>query len=179
VTRLPDISRHRLLAGRHPEPALPLAPQHRPAIGLRRAHRHPTADARIGGSPHDRRGASPDARPQATELENKTRLDYVKAMRRDDIIARLKQAEPALRNLGVGALYLFGSVARDEARSESDVDVFVDPASDDRFGFLQYMGAYDTILKAIGGDTELGYSTRTGLSRYIRLNVEREAIRIF
>jgi hypothetical protein len=70
-------------------------------------------------------------------------------------------------------------VARDEARSESDVDVFVDPASDDRFGFLQYMGAYDTILKAIGGDTELGYSTRTGLSPYIRLNVEREAIRIF
>jgi predicted nucleotidyltransferase len=100
-------------------------------------------------------------------------------MRRDDVIARLKQTEPALRARGVGALYLFGSVARDEARSESDVDVFVDPDSDERFGFLAFMDAYETILKAISGDAEVGYSTRAGLSPYIRANVEREAIRIF
>jgi hypothetical protein len=54
-------------------------------------------------------------------------------MHRDDVIARLK---PALRSFGVAALYLFGSHARDAAASESDVDVFVDPASDDAFGFL-------------------------------------------
>ena len=100
-------------------------------------------------------------------------------MRRDDIIARLKQAEPALRARGVGALYLFGSVARDEAQASSDVDVFVDPDSDERFGFLAFMDAYETIRKAIGGDAEVGYSTRAGLSPYIRVNVEREAIRIF
>ena len=100
-------------------------------------------------------------------------------MRRDDIIARLKQAEPALRARGVGALYLFGSGARDEANSDSDVDVFVDPDSDERFGFLAFMDAYETIQKAIGGDAGVGYSTRDGLSPYIRANVEREAIRIF
>jgi uncharacterized protein len=91
----------------------------------------------------------------------------------------LEASRAVLRDLGVGALYLFGSVARDEAQSSSDVDVFVDPVSDDRFGFLQYVDAYDTILKAIGGDTEVGYSTRAGLSPYVRTNVEREAIRIF
>ena len=100
-------------------------------------------------------------------------------MRRDDIIARLKQAEPDLRARGVGALYLFGSVARDEAHSDSDVDVFVDPNSDEHFGFLAYMDAYETIQKAIGGDAGVGYSTRAGLSPYIRANVEHEAIRIF
>lgn len=100
-------------------------------------------------------------------------------MRREDVIARLKKAEPALRARGVGALYLFGSVARDESHSDSDVDVFVDPDSDERFGFLAYMDAYDTIRKAIGGDAEVGYSTRSGLSPYIRANVEQEAIRIF
>jgi hypothetical protein len=57
-------------------------------------------------------------------------------MRRDDVIAQLKQTEPALRALGVTGLYLFGSHARDEAGPDSDVDVFVDPASDDHFGFL-------------------------------------------
>ena len=100
-------------------------------------------------------------------------------MRRADVIARLKQAEAALRAGGVEALYLFGSMARDEAHFDSDVDVFVDPASDERFGFLAYMDAYETIQKAVGGDAEVGYSTRAGLSPYIRANVEREAIRIF
>jgi uncharacterized protein len=100
-------------------------------------------------------------------------------MRRDDLIARLKQAEPALRARGVGALYLFGSYARDEARPESDVDLFVEPASDESFGFLDYMKAYEDIRNAIGAEVEVSYSTRDGLSRYIRSNIEKEAVRIF
>ena len=100
-------------------------------------------------------------------------------MRRDDLIAKLKHAEPALRASGVEALYLFGSRVRDDAHRDSDIDVFVDPVSDERFGFLQYMNAYETIRSAIGGNVEVGYSTRDGLSPYIRANVEREAMRIF
>ncbi|MGV1014230.1 MAG: nucleotidyltransferase family protein [Methyloceanibacter sp.] len=100
-------------------------------------------------------------------------------MRSDDIIARLKKAEPALRAVGVDALYLFGSVARHEARPGSDLDIFIDPESDDRFGFLQYMDAYETIQKAVGEDIALGYSTREGLSRYVRSEIEKEAIRVF
>jgi predicted nucleotidyltransferase len=100
-------------------------------------------------------------------------------MRRDEVIARLKQAEPALRDFGVDALYLFGSHARGEARVDSDVDIFVDPISDERFGFLQFMEAYDTIRRTVGEDVEVGYSTREGLSPYVRANVENEAIRIF
>jgi hypothetical protein len=100
-------------------------------------------------------------------------------MRRDDIIARLKRAEPALRQAGVEALYLFGSMARDEGRPGSDIDVFVDPQSDEGFGFLQYMDAYYAIQEAVGTDAEIGYSTRGGLSRYVRVGVEKEAIRVF
>lgn len=100
-------------------------------------------------------------------------------MLRNEVIAKLKQVEPALRDFGVGALYLFGSHARDEARPESDIDVFVDPVSDDRFGFLQFMDAYETIRKTFGDHVEVGYSTREGISPYIRSNVESEAIRIF
>jgi|SRR5690349_13912811 uncharacterized protein len=100
-------------------------------------------------------------------------------MHRDEVIARLRQTEPALRDFGVNALYLFGSHARGEARADSDIDIFVDPVSDERFGFLQFMEAYDTIRKTVGEDLEVGYSTREGLSPYVRANVENEAIRIF
>ncbi len=100
-------------------------------------------------------------------------------MRRAEVIAKLKETEPALRARGVASLYLFGSHARDEARPDSDIDVFIDPVSDDRFGFLQFMDAYQLIRKAVGSRAGVGYSTRDGLSPYIRSDVEREAIEVF
>jgi len=112
-------------------------------------------------------------------LENSCPLAYIQDMRRDEVIAKLKETEPALRGFGVAALYLFGSHARDEAKSGSDMDVFVDPAPNRDFGFLPFMDAYETIQKAFGDAVEVGYSTRTGLSPYILSDVEREAVRIF
>ena len=98
-------------------------------------------------------------------------------MRRDEAIARLKTAEPALRGLGVAALYLFGSHARDEAEPESDVDVFIDPAAESKFGFLPFMDAYEAIQAAVG--PQVDYGTRNGLHPLLRPEIEREAIRIF
>jgi uncharacterized protein len=112
-------------------------------------------------------------------LENYCPLAYIQDMRRDAVIAKLKETEPALRGFGVGALYLFGSHARDEGDSASDVDVFIDPAPGRDLGFLPFMDAYQTIHKAFGSVIEIGYSTRTGISRYILADVEREAVRIF
>ena len=100
-------------------------------------------------------------------------------MRRDDVIARLKDTEPALRGFGVAALYLFGSHARDEANTDSDVDVFVDPASDVAFGFLPFMDAHETIQKAVGDGAKIDYGTRNGLHPLLKPDIEREAVRIF
>jgi uncharacterized protein len=97
-------------------------------------------------------------------------------MRRDEVIAKLKSIEPALRAVGVAALYLFGSYARDEAGPDSDVDVFVDPAADKAFGFLPFMDAYETIQQAI--PAKVDYGTRKGLHPLLR-PVEQEAVRIF
>jgi len=104
-------------------------------------------------------------------------LLYSAAMNRADVIERLKQAEPAIRSLGASALYLFGSYARDEARPDSDVDVFIDkdPACD--FGLREFMGIYFKLQEALG--TEVGYTTREGLAKAYRPNIEQEAIRIF
>ena len=100
-------------------------------------------------------------------------------MRREDVIARLKRTEPALRAFGVGALYLFGSHARDEAGQQSDVDVFVDPVPGQDLGFIPFMEAYEALQEAFDRQVEIGYSTRAGLSPYVRSDVEREAVRVF
>jgi predicted nucleotidyltransferase len=47
-------------------------------------------------------------------------------MTRDDVIAVLKSRESDLRARGVSHAALFGSVARGEARPDSDVDILVD-----------------------------------------------------
>ena len=99
-------------------------------------------------------------------------------MNRNEVIAKLKAVEPQLREHGVAALYLFGSYARDEARKDSDVDVFVDPGIRDFHSLSHFVGAYDVIRQAVPG-RDIGYGTRDGLSKYIRPAVEEEAIRIF
>ena len=52
-------------------------------------------------------------------------MNYVSAMDRDIIIAKLKAREPEFRQLGVESLSLFGSSARRENTALSDVDVAV------------------------------------------------------
>jgi predicted nucleotidyltransferase len=95
-------------------------------------------------------------------------------MRREDVIAKLKETEPVLRDFGV---YLFGSNARDEASRDSDVDVFIDPAPDRAFGFMPFMEAYEALKQAVGENVD--YGTRKGLHPLLRLEIEREAIRVF
>jgi predicted nucleotidyltransferase len=51
-----------------------------------------------------------------------------RAMTRAQALSRLRAHEAELRGAGVGALWLFGSVARDEAGAGSDVDVAINIA---------------------------------------------------
>jgi predicted nucleotidyltransferase len=47
-------------------------------------------------------------------------------MLKNDIIAILQDHQTNLKEFGVQSLSLFGSVVRDEARSDSDVDILVE-----------------------------------------------------
>ncbi|TRU83627.1 MAG: hypothetical protein EWV54_19670, partial [Microcystis novacekii Mn_MB_F_20050700_S1D] len=47
-------------------------------------------------------------------------------MKRDEVLAILAAHREQLQTLGVKSLSLFGSVARDEAHSDSDVDFLVE-----------------------------------------------------
>ncbi len=98
-------------------------------------------------------------------------------MRRSEVITRLKEAEPAIRARGAQALYLFGSHARDDARPDSDIDVFIVKDKSQPFGFDEFMDIYFLLQERLGGKVD--YGTREGLSPALRAEIEREAIRVF
>jgi predicted nucleotidyltransferase len=65
-------------------------------------------------------------------------LNFLKGkdMGRDKVLAILEQHWGVLKSFGVRSLSIFGSVARDEARSDSDVDILVElepPITFDRY----------------------------------------------
>jgi predicted nucleotidyltransferase len=47
-------------------------------------------------------------------------------MRRDQVLRLLAEHRDELSRMGVGSLSLFGSVARDEAGPESDIDILIE-----------------------------------------------------
>lgn len=99
-------------------------------------------------------------------------------MDRQQLISRLKTAGPELQRLGITGLYLFGSHARADAGESSDVDVFVDGPRGGRLDFDSFMAGYEALQRLLPG-ADIQYGTREGLSKYIRADVEREAVRIF
>jgi predicted nucleotidyltransferase len=91
-------------------------------------------------------------------------------------MAKLRALEPELRREGVISLFLFGSFAREEERSDSDIDLFCDLSPDSKLGFGFFRLA-DRIGDALGRVVDL--TTRDGLHRLIRDDVAREAIQVF
>jgi uncharacterized protein len=74
-------------------------------------------------------------------------------MTRDEIIAKLKEAAPALRAEGVKRLAIFGSRARGDAREDSDLDVLID-VDDAKFSGLNIVGVQHIIKQATGIETQ-------------------------
>lgn len=78
-----------------------------------------------------------------------TRYDRGTVMRRDEAVAILTAHREDLKPYRVKSLALFGSVARDEARSDSDVDILVEferPVG--YFGFFDLKEYLESLLRA-------------------------------
>jgi len=81
-----------------------------------------------------------------------------------------------LRARGVTALYVFGSVARDQATAASDVDILVDydPTSD--FNLFDLAGVQRRLAARLGVNVDV--VTRDGVHRRIRERVLQQAVRV-
>jgi predicted nucleotidyltransferase len=97
-------------------------------------------------------------------------------MDRAAAIAKLKEHEPELKQLGVEHLYLFGSTARDEAREDSDVDLFFDHPLGS-LGLFELMDVKDAAARILGRKTDL--MTRRSLHPVLRERIEASALQVF
>jgi len=97
-------------------------------------------------------------------------------MERGTAIARLKEHEAELKRLGVEHLYLFGSTARDDARPDSDVDLFFDhPVG--TLGLYELMDVKDAASRILGCKADI--MTRRSLHRVLRERIEASAMQVF
>jgi predicted nucleotidyltransferase len=96
-------------------------------------------------------------------------------MDRASVISVLRRRDRELRPLGVVGLFLYGSTARDEARADSDIDLFIDPDYD-RFGFVELFRLEEMLTKLF--DRKVEITTREGLHPLLRSHIEREAVRV-
>jgi hypothetical protein len=98
-------------------------------------------------------------------------------MRRDQAITLLKQHEPEFRNAGVGALFLFGSVARDQAHDASDIDVFFDLVRPQGFTLFDLVALQERMQEILGAKVDL--MTRKGIHPRRRPRIEAAAVQVF
>ena len=98
-------------------------------------------------------------------------------MNRQEILDRLRQNEAALRTQGVAHAALFGSVARGEARPDSDIDIMVEIAPEIPMGIFQYVGIVHSIEDLF--PVRVDVSNRVALKPHVRPSAERDAIYAF
>uniref|UniRef100_B8HN06 DNA polymerase beta domain protein region n=1 Tax=Cyanothece sp. (strain PCC 7425 / ATCC 29141) TaxID=395961 RepID=B8HN06_CYAP4 len=94
-------------------------------------------------------------------------------MDRQGVLDLLDAHRDRLDEFAVKALFLFGSVARDEARSDSDVDFLVE--FDRPVGLFTLLGLKAYLEELLGCSVDVG--TPSSLRPHLRERVLREAVR--
>jgi len=70
-------------------------------------------------------------------------------VRRDEALRRLRANRESLAALGVAHAYLFGSVARDAATADSDIDVVVDAEGGEPLGLFRLARVTDELERIL------------------------------
>ena len=92
---------------------------------------------------------------------------------RDKILALLKSRRRRLKKFGVHSLSIFGSIARDQARKNSDVDILVD--FEKPVGLFEFARLQLYLEEVLGRKVDL--VTPEALRKELRDDILREVIR--
>ena len=98
-------------------------------------------------------------------------------MDRDDVLQQLREHEPELRSLGVLRLSLFGSMARDQARADSDVDLLAAFDETRHLSLLDLLSIERRIAGWVGRRVDLMEEGQ--LKQRVAAAVEAELVRAF
>ena len=93
------------------------------------------------------------------------------------VIRRLRQHQGELEQLGIKQLYIYGSVARGDARPWSDVDLFADLADDKRWNLVRWGHALDRLEEILA--RRVDFSARRSLPEDVRRRADAEAVAVF
>jgi predicted nucleotidyltransferase len=96
-------------------------------------------------------------------------------MKRNDVLRILqKERQELVDHYNISTLSVFGSVARDDARQDSDVDILVEFSQP--VGLFQFIGLQQRLEALLGSKVDLG--TPRSLKPRIKERVLQEAIRV-
>jgi uncharacterized protein len=95
-------------------------------------------------------------------------------MKRDDVLRILAEHRQQLRDMGAARLSVFGSVARNEAGDDSDVDILVEFTPGARIGMFEFLALQETLSGLLGHDVDL--ATPASLHPRLRAAILREAV---
>jgi predicted nucleotidyltransferase len=98
-------------------------------------------------------------------------------MRRDDIIAKLRVAEPALRARGIRRAAVFGSIARGDDRPDSDIDILVEFEPGCEGSIYEYMNLKEYIAGLFDGPVDV--IDRDALKPHLRAAAGRDTVYAF
>ena len=96
-------------------------------------------------------------------------------MKRSQVLELVRSHQTQLQKLGVISLDLFGSVARDQANSQSDVDILVE--LEESIGFFEFFRIKHYLEDVLECPIDLG--TADALKEHLREPILEEAIRVF
>ena len=93
-------------------------------------------------------------------------------MKRDVVLRILSNHRNELSRFKVKSLAIFGSVARDEARADSDVDVLVEFS--EAVGIFEFVDLKEYLESILGATVDL--ATEQALKKQLRDQILKEAI---
>ena len=96
-------------------------------------------------------------------------------MKRAEVLEVVRSHQTQLQTMGVISLDLFGSVARDQANSQSDVDILVE--LEESIGFFEFFRIKHYLEDVLECPIDLG--TADALKEHLREPILEEAIRVF
>ncbi len=96
---------------------------------------------------------------------------------RREAVRTLRSHETELRRLGVRHAALFGSLARGQGRSESDIDVLLDLDPEARINVFEYAAIVEYVKGLFSVPVDV--SNRETLKPHVRPSAERDAINAF